>query len=200
MASIQRIWRMPVLNSLCGIMKSLPTISLEESGWAWGQVSLFLYINSILLPQCWTTRQSGKLQSVFLLERTLCAKFSRSFQVWAMASVWTGWTPPRRRWPFGRRWCWLPTSGSRGCCRCARWRGGENWNNPRVVPQKCPVCSLGVGNSLLQGEKDHPQGCKAQGDKAVKGQHLGGVNAQHWSTHGGHGRCQTWRNLICLFV
>lgn len=131
-------------------------------------------------------------------------KFSHSFQVWAMASQWTGWTPPRRRWPFGRRWCWLPTSGSRGCCRCAHWRGGKNWNNPSLVPEKCPLCSLGLGNFLHQGERDHPQGCKGQGDKAVKGQHLGGVNAKYWSTHGGHGRWQTWfwprRNLICLFV
>lgn len=49
MAFIQKIWRMPVLNSLCGIMKSLPTISLEESGWALGQVSIFLYINSVTI-------------------------------------------------------------------------------------------------------------------------------------------------------
>lgn len=51
------------------------------------------------------------------------------------------------------------------------------------------------------GERHHPQG---QGNEAMNGQHLGGVNAKYWSTHGGHGRCQTWlwprRNLICLFV
>lgn len=91
---------------------------------------------------------------------TLCValKVSHSFQVWAMASLWTGWTPPRRRWPFGRRWCWLPMNGSRDCCPCAHWQGGKSWNNPLLVPWKCPMCSLEeLGNFLHQGEGDHPQ-------------------------------------------
>lgn len=50
-------------------MKNLPIISLEESGWALGQVSNFLYTKWILLPYCRTTRYNGKMQSIFLLGR-----------------------------------------------------------------------------------------------------------------------------------
>lgn len=95
-------------------------------------------------------------------------------QVRATASLWTGWTQHKRRWPFGRTWCLLPMNGLRGCCHYAHWQGGKNWNNLLYVLEQGWTCLLDVGNFLPWGDRDHGAG-KHKVSKAIHGQHFGGV-------------------------